>query len=148
MFPESERLIFEYAVAGVKRFADPLAVRRALLRASLGEFDQIDRESRDRPPAPDGAGGWVEQGPEDAGAVLAREDAREKLHRVVCAAFGLPPFDPDSGAGATEAESSALLDRFMDFMAGKGKTPGNSPATSESTGTPPAGGPPTPSTSG
>lgn len=148
MFSQEDRLIFAYEVAGVKRFADPLAVRRALLRASLGEFDQIDRDSRDRPPVPDGNGGFVEPGPEDAGTVLSREDAREKLHLVVCSAFGLPAFDPATGGGATEQQSAALLDDYMEFMAKKGRTPGNSPATSASSGTPPATDPTTTTTSG
>lgn len=135
MFPD--RLIFTYEVRGDKKFADPLAVRRNLMRASLGTFDEIDRDSRDRPAMPDGMGGVIDQGPEDPGAALQREDAREKLHAVVCAAFSLAPFDPATGLGTTEAESTAVLDAFLGWLEGKEKGSENFPGISEPTDTPP-----------
>lgn len=138
MFTDTERLIFPYEVRGQKRWADPLAISRNLIRASNGEFDQIDAESRD---VPDGVGGFAEQGPqgpEEFGKVLSRASAREKRHAFTCAAFGLPPFDPATGEGVTEVETAAVLDSFLVWLEGNERPGAASPEAAPRTATPPA----------
>ncbi len=101
---DTSRLIFTYDVGGARRFADPLAVRRRLLRASAGSFDDLQ--------AACGAGGETPE------AILAREEAREKVHAIICSAFAVTPFDPATSEGVTEAEATGLLDRFLDWLDG------------------------------
>jgi hypothetical protein len=98
MTPEEhrERHVFSYEFRGVKRFADPAAVRSVLIRASAGAFNELCVAA-----SKDGT---------EAG------DAREKLHAVLCSAFGLPPFDPATGEGTTEGESASLYDRFAAWL--------------------------------
>ena len=146
MFPDQERSIFSYAVRDDTRFADPLALRRNLLRASNGEFDQVARDSRDRPDRPDGMGGIVDQGPEDFGQIMQRENAKEKLYGIICFAFGLTPFDPATGEGITEAETTAVLGRFLGFLEKKGKQSANLPGSSAAMASLPASSSTTPPT--
>jgi hypothetical protein len=98
MTPEEhrDRYVFAYEAAGVERYADPAAVRRDLLRGAGGAFDELClAASKDGPEA---------------------EDAREKLHGVLCGAFGLAPFDPSTGEGTTETESAALYEQFAAWL--------------------------------
>lgn len=98
--PDTARLVFAHTVRGVKRFADPLAVKRNLLRASQGQFEALERLASSAP------------------TPLEQEDAREKLHAITCAAFDLVPFDAATGEGVTETESVAVLDEFLSWLAG------------------------------
>jgi hypothetical protein len=105
MTPEQhrDRHVFTYEIAGVKRYADPSAVRRRLIVDSAGEFDAL----------------CLAASKGDAGA----EDAKEKLHGILCAAFGLPAFDPATGEGTTEGDSAAMYDRFAAWLAPQSEAP-------------------------
>ena len=134
MFSEQERKVFRFVVGGKERFADPLAVRRELLRASAGQFDlwRIDSVEPDAQPAatdgarshtPDGAGQAAEISPQQqieemrrAGSWLMALDAQEKVLACVRRAFGLDAFDPTTGGGCTEDECMAVLEAFDGWM--------------------------------
>lgn len=145
MFDESERLIFEYdAGGGVRRKADPLAVRRALLRESGGQFFHWLEKSREpddaswpKPePGPETPLLPAEQAARDVGpawalaTLLTALDAQEKVLAVVRAAFGLPPFDPETGAGCVEATCLAAMNAYLEWLEKNARSDGNSPPTS------------------
>jgi hypothetical protein len=131
MFTDEQRLIFSYEVRGVKRWADPLAVRRNLLRASAGEIYELCQKAA-RPAD-------SEHGPdEDPGVALDRAEAGGKLHAIACAAFGLPPFDPATGEGITEFETGELLSDFWGWLEGNAKPAGKPQPSPGGTGFPPA----------
>ena len=101
---DTSRLIFDYTHRGAKRFADPTAVHRGLVRAGEGEFDVVCRACN--------------AGDDTHEDEVKRETAKEQLHAVVCSAFWLPTFDPATGEGTTEAETVALLGEFLDWLDG------------------------------
>ncbi|QEL14272.1 hypothetical protein [Limnoglobus roseus] len=80
------------------RYCDPLAVRHKLLLQTRGELNALLSAAQ------------TADDPEAAAALGTLADAA----RV---AFGFPAFDPESGAGATEAECLAELYRYLEWSA-------------------------------
>lgn len=93
----SLREIYRYQWGGKDRFADPHKVRRVLhlhLGNSLSETIAI-ANGKDNPDPQL----WFE--------------AWDRLVGSVCAAFGLEPFDPVTGAGAKDDDCRDLLTAFF-----------------------------------
>lgn len=142
MFSEQERKVFRYEVAGRARWADPLAVWRALLRESGGRFLSWQKDaSADRPPAPpDGAPEEIALAHE-ASFLLARFDAEERCLACVRAAFELPPFDRDTGEGVCEQDCWDVLASFQGWLEKNDSAAGNWPTTSAADSRPEPAGP-------
>jgi hypothetical protein len=100
MFPEQDRLVFKYQVRGADRFADPLEVRRRMVRGGKGEIDQILADCYNEAPQ----------------FLMASLDAQEKRLAIARAAFDLPAFDPATGEGVTEAEVIFVLESFLEWL--------------------------------
>lgn len=114
MFEEKDRLIFKYKVGGEERFADPITVRRTLIRASAGEIFAWSDETIAAPPGT----------PYDAQAELAREEARDRVVACCREAFDLPAVSIYNGEGVTEAEVWAIYNSWSAFWSGEKKPAG------------------------
>jgi len=91
---DEQRAIFEYRwTDGTPRFADPLAIRRALLEVTDWKIDAIKQCN---------------------GGPIEKERANRDLAQIAIEVFGLPPFDPLTGKGATEAMALAIYNAFCD----------------------------------
>jgi hypothetical protein len=120
-FTDEETAIFCFEVpGGVKRYADPNAVWRVLVAETGGQLDAI----QDR----------YDQGEADP---RGSSEAALALHRAACAAFGLEPFDRETGSGVVESVSLKILDGFYAWSEDLKK---NGVTTSMSS--PPSDGPP------
>lgn len=127
MFTDRERLVFCFDYRGEKRYADPLAVQRLLLRRTAGEFHRLRSEAAEdvsAAPLPEGALPEMAAA-HRAAAVMARLDAEEGLLDAVRHAFGLPAFDHATGDGATDAEALATLYAWEEWMEKNGGAAGN-----------------------
>lgn len=114
MFSDDDRKIFEFSDGTKTIKADPLVIRRKLLVASAGEFWDLLAQGH-RP---------ADAGKEALEIVMAREDAQEKVVLCVRAAFDLPPVDPGTGQGCTEAMCWAVLGRYLDLLEGNAPAAG------------------------
>lgn len=147
MFTDQEREIFKMPDG---TWTDPLVLRRALIRAAGGDLDTLLDAAREPkvPVTPDGQPA-APLPVENPVAVLGRLDAQERLHRVICEAFRLPPFDPATGQGTTEDDSMRVLNGWYAWLAGERNGAGAGPTGSPSTAGPETGpsttGPSTPS---
>lgn len=83
------------------RWYDPLACRRVLELTSGGAINM-----------------WVEEQHSADPRVALAADA--KVLDVVRPVFGLPPIDPATGRGVTDAEALALFADFQGWLWGKG----------------------------
>lgn len=117
-YTEQERLVFRYHDGGRERFADPLPLYRALVKGLRGA-------------ALGGEGGLLEQ--LEQGDEYLAGDAAAKLFPAVAAAFGLEPFDPDTGQGCTERMLYRVLLDFLAYLDDAKKAPGSSPTCSPPT---------------
>lgn len=165
MFSESERLIFRYEVAGRVVFADPLDLRRKILRASAGRFYAWWAESdepegppaaADLPPpeaAPPPADGQTAAGQRRSVAEahqmmrhMAAFDAQERCVAALREVFALPPLDAATGEGVPESECWRLLDEYHAFLEKKERAGGTSPSISPADSHPETAGVPTTAT--
>lgn len=141
MFTDMERLIFTADVMGARRRYDPLAVRRALLRESGGQFHRWWTEAAAAPAAvpPEPAAAREATGdPADpatqasigharlVGELLRSLDSDERAVRCLRAAFGLPEYDPESGAGVPESVCWDVLRQYDEFQEKNAHWAGNS----------------------
>lgn len=135
MFHDEEKKIFRYHVSDKERFADPLAVWRALVRESRGEFDRwrTDASAND-PPAvavPEGeltaeqAQKFAVASAFRASMVMSRLDAEERILDCIRAAFGLAKFDPETGSGVPEYVCWLVLAAFEGWLEKNGSGAGN-----------------------
>lgn len=113
------RGIFQYHRGDKLVYGDPLRIQRDLYAAL-----------RD----PDAVFAAVEKG--DVAAASALNEAARK-------AFGMVPFDPETGAGATDEDCDGALDALWECLEKKRKKAGDSPTSSEPTTATPAPSPPT-----
>lgn len=111
LFADNEKLIFSYDLGGEKRYADPLEVRRKLIRATAGEINDIIRDSQPQ---------VVDDGETPSGATpvesMAALDAREKLVGAARVAFDLPPLDQKTGEGVPESEVHRVLNECLFWL--------------------------------
>lgn len=107
-FTEQDRRIFSYQYRGRPQFGDPLAVDRRLRGALGADADDVLRQANSPDPA-------------------IADPAGERLMDAVRHALQLPPFDPETGDGATEEDCRDALAAFDAFMQ---KKSGSSPTGS------------------
>lgn len=146
MFSPEERSIFKYHNGEKEIWADPLAIRRQLTLAFGGDPDAALDAAQ--PPvyvkAPDGS-----EPPVNPVAEVHAARGLGRLMEGVREAFGMTPFDPDSGKGATEEQCMKALQAYLDFLESKKKLPEDSPTPSTLTEQPssPSSGSPASATS-
>lgn len=117
MFTAEERAIYVYHDGERERRADPLAIRRAILRAAGGDIEGLVEAAltEDQSPITEG------MAPGERGRRLLRQaEAQERLAEVVRVAFGLKAFDPETGGGCTEEMVWRVWDHFHEYMEGNG----------------------------
>jgi cytochrome c556 len=105
-----ERRVFKFHDGQKDRYADPMEVLRRV-SFLLGDPAAVSKVIRDADPAA------------DAEAMKAAYTATERLVVAVREAFDLAPFDPETGAGATESDCLAVWGLFSEFMAQGGPAP-------------------------
>lgn len=106
-----ERDIFKYNNGEKEVFGDPMAIDRTI-RARLGnpakiieQVNSIDLNTADSPQLSQGL------------------QAQETMCVAVREAFGLKPFDPETGKGATESHCFAVWAQFVNFLDEKKNQP-------------------------
>ena len=104
MFSDEARNVFKYNDGTKDVYADPLDVRRRMMRATNGEMDLILEDYGRK--VKDADGKFL---PEE---YMRKATAEESLATAVREAFRLPPFDPETGLGATD---SRALEVFVEF---------------------------------
>jgi hypothetical protein len=109
--PPEERNVFRYFDGERVAYADPMRVNRRLVAELDGDVQL-----------------WLSA--YNSADARARSDAVERLAPATLAAFDLPGFDTSTGDGVTEEVAMNLLRTFLEWMAAKKKTPGNSPTYS------------------
>jgi hypothetical protein len=114
MFTKEEREIFEFDTGQGVRKVDPLALRRALVRAAQGDLYELSVRAAAVPE------------PTDKGAILAHEAAQEELLGVIRQGFGLPGIDPDTGEGITERMCWRIWNTWQEWLKGEPSGDGNS----------------------
>lgn len=117
--PPPEREIFSYHYGQGVRYADPHAVQRVLHAQLGGSLAEVIRQANGGKKAPP-PGSPPGTPPENDGPPVPPEvwsGAWERLYVATIAAFGLRPFDPATGQGATEPECKELLTRFFHWQA-------------------------------
>lgn len=126
MFDDLEKKVFRYEVGGVVYWEDPLAVRRALMRHSAGQFYNWQNDAIE----PDKPESYVSPSPSDtspsqqemieiarkASSVMVRLDAQERVLECVRKAFDLAPFDRATGQGVVEDDVWRVLDEFSRWL--------------------------------
>jgi hypothetical protein len=132
VYTEEERQIFRFTLRGEPspRLADPLAVRRALLRHSGGEFyrwrGEIAEPAADETPGPAREGPGADMARASATArLLSALDAQERVAGCVRAAFALPGLD----GGCTEADCWNVLFAFEEWLEKNASAAAGSPTT-------------------
>lgn len=126
MFGEDEKQIFTFDAGTGMRRMDPLAIRRALLRCSGGQFYHwlaASQEPEERTPVP-GLERTKEMEAMERSALLSALDAQERTLEVVRSTFNLPAVS-DDGTGVPEAVCWRVLGEFNDFMEGNASGGGN-----------------------
>lgn len=138
MYADNERLIFSTTVAGKPRSFDPLALRRAILRESAGEFydwwngcDEPDAAfEAPLPPAEVSAdaGSTAEilsglSAAHRTSSLLAALDNQERTVAVIRAVFGIPAV-ADDGSGSPESECWRLIQEYTGWMEKNGSGAG------------------------
>lgn len=139
MFEDKERRVFHYDVRGEGRYVDPLAVRRALMRFSGGQYhvwrqDAVESDEAADLPIPPSIQADEQQlaleRARRAATVLGMLDAQERLLACVREAFGLPALDTTTGEGCTESECWAVLTAFDEWLEKNVRGVGDSQTTS------------------
>lgn len=109
------RCIFHYRAGGHRRHADPIQVDQALTKHGGAEWTRlvslVDTLRRPMTPAIAAA-----RGPNAAAEQKKQFDsALADLVGVVRKSFDLPPLDPETGRGVTDAECVAVLTDYLAF---------------------------------
>ncbi len=151
MFSEKEKLVFCYSVGGETRWADPLAVRRALLRESGGEFwswwsESVEPEEFPTPPPPPPQALKPGDAPPPAAFAYAHSvaawmkslDSAERVLGCVRRVFGLPEFDTKTGEGVPESACWEVLQSMTEWLEKNVRKPANGQNTSPPDFPPPA----------
>lgn len=109
IYSEQERQVYRCPVTG--RYLDPLAARRSMFAAAKGRGGFNGAVADARSP--------------DEGVRAAGE---ERLVAAGRAALGLPPIDPKTGEGVTDAVAMEALTAFTRWLSGKGGTARGGPS--------------------
>ena len=133
---DQERRIFRYWNGGQPVNADPVTIRRRLTIEMGGSPNLALRD-------------WYAESPagaseEDKGRILLGvAHAEERLVAAARVAFALPPFVPETGAGAMDQDAIDALEAFVQFEAEQKKS-GATPPTSPAPTAPPSSPNPSP----
>lgn len=100
VFPEGERKVFAYFDGARTVYADPLQVLRRWVLFFDGDPNPTHEAMYSDEP-------------------MVRLPAQERVVAGVRAAFDMAPFDPATGAGATDADCLAALRAWEDWLAAK-----------------------------
>lgn len=134
MFPEEERKIFCYRAGGREMIGDPFAITRRLVRWCDGDVGKVmaDRYAGYPPYQEDESGNpvQVEEAQVDPAQEPIRFDAENKIIRASYEAFGLPPWDNETGEGVSEEEALRVFDEFCAWVAEQKKTTESRPTYS------------------
>ena len=133
-YQDADKRIFRYHDGAGEVHADPLELSLGIMTRMVNA-DELTRRIK-----------AVKPGSDDLEAVAAAAAATRELVAGIRDVFGLAPFDPKTGAGATAGHALAVWDRFQDFARALKKNTGPSPTTAPPT-TPPPGPAATSSTS-
>lgn len=131
--PPARRKIFRYHDGQRWRWADPMRIRRILQKETGGDFWHVYDLAAEVPRRL-AAGAKFDQRCREAlerGEEVPDEEARpeppdgehfeaqEAILDATRAAFDMPPFDPETGSGATEEVCREALSAWMDWLEGK-----------------------------
>ena len=120
-----DTFVFPYYNGSAKVYGDPEDLHLRLLEAAQGQLGKLLEKSRERGP---------ENEKEDTPEVrAAKEEERQlvflgaipalrKLESLTRMAFGMIPFDPETGRGATSRDCNATLTAFFRFLDGEKKS--------------------------
>lgn len=133
MFSEQERKIFKYNDGQKDRYADPLAIRRALIRESGGQF-WTWWDDCEEPKAASFSSELTAEQLEHARALhaslyISAAAAQERFLSVVRAVFKMPELNPDTGEGVVEDECWRVIREYDEFLEKNERAAGNSPTT-------------------
>ena len=112
-------------------YADPLEVHRLLEKATKSRVNLLCRNAQHK--GPEDAEGDDDETLENKALARAMSDAIafpaiEELLAATREAFGLTPFDPATGTGATTRDCWAVLNAYFDFNAEQKKSTATSQA--------------------
>lgn len=126
MFSENERKIFVYFDGERELRGDPFAITRRLVRWLDGDPDRV---------LADRWAGYPEEEVDEFGAPLpldpakidkalepVRFEAEQKIIKATQEAFGLAPYDPETGLGVGEEQLLQLFDEFCVWSEGQKKS--------------------------
>jgi hypothetical protein len=103
MYSEDARRIYEYedpTTPGRRLYADPLALRRAVLDASAGDIDRfLDEAESDDP--------------------LLAAHAESRLVTIARSVWECPPVDRETGMGVPDAVVLDMLNAFVEWLSEK-----------------------------
>jgi len=100
VFSDAERRVFRYFNGAAEAYGDPVRVYRRLLTALGGDLDVVLEHTRHP-------------------SVEVSGPALERLADAARFAFDLAPFDPATGAGATEPDCLAAVESWAAWMRAK-----------------------------
>ncbi len=110
MFTEEDRKVFKYNDGAKDVFADPLDLRRKMVRATNGELDLILEEYAMRPT---GEGGKAT--PTD---YIRKATAEERLAAAARETFSLQPLNPATGEGVTDRMAIKVFIQLDEHLEG------------------------------
>lgn len=102
MFSDDDKRVYKYSTGAEERYADPLMVEQEVSRQLGGDINRIVNDINAGPPA--------------------SAEALALLCGAVRQAFGLVPFDPQTGSGLTAREVLALWNDFCAWGEKKNRT--------------------------
>ena len=130
-----ERMAYRYHDGKGEVWADPVLLHRKLVRALDGDlaaaFEAVQVKRTRLPAAPGATVDLTAPAPpmvELPHDMLRRLDGEERMAAAGRQAFGLAPFDPATGQGATDGKALELVYSFADWLEGN-----DSPASSSAT---------------
>lgn len=117
MFRAEDRMVFAYPdyKTGKPVYADPLDIRRKLIYATKGKFDDfLAQQDPEKTPEKEE---WE------------RAAAEEALIKAAIFAFDFKPIDPQTGEGVTQAHMRDVLQLYLQWVDQKKTTTEASPTT-------------------
>lgn len=127
---KQDDFVFTYFNGVETIHGDPEDLHLRLLEAAQGQLGKLLKASRERGPANE-EGDTMEaleaKAAERSRVFLGSIPAIRKVEAITRAAFGMVPFDPATGKGATVTQCNAVLTAFFRFLDGEKKSPDVSP---------------------
>lgn len=122
----NHRNIFSYFNGSTTVYGDPLTIHRHLTRALDGDPNRVIGETHaglagERENYPDEES-WQAALAQEVATAPMRVDAGERLIGAIRGVFGMVPFDPATGSGATEKHCMDALEAFVALVEKKNRT--------------------------